>query len=56
MRTFRVFGHEVGFELWTGCWLNFKRWQFGSETLTGSRFRERLYWAGPMHFAVSKAS
>jgi hypothetical protein len=57
MRTIRIFGHEIGLELWTGKILDFTSWQLATERDASTvRFASRLYWFGPLHIAVSRLS
>lgn len=50
MRTIRLFGHEVGIEFWCRP-LDIDNWQFGRERHQDA-FDTRLFWFGPLHFAV----
>jgi hypothetical protein len=55
MKTFTIFNHMIGFELW--CPLaDFANWQLGSEKLEYESNLPacQLYWFGPYHLAVSK--
>lgn len=50
MRTFRIFGHEIGFELWSSP-LRIQDWKLDRERLMDA-FQTRLYWFGPLHIAA----
>lgn len=54
MLTIKCFGHEIGFELWSRP-LRLRDWQLGRERLLDA-FQTRLYWLGPLHFAVCRAA
>jgi hypothetical protein len=57
MRTIRIFGHEIGLELWTGKLFDFTSWQLAAERdVPTAPFASRLYWFGPLHIAVSRLS
>ncbi len=54
MRTFRILGHEAGFEFWSSP-LRIQNWQLGRERLTDA-FQTRLCWVGPLHIAVCRVA
>lgn len=52
MRTVRLFGFEIGFEMWCGV-ATFREWQLGAERL-GTPFPALLAWLGPVHFSACR--
>lgn len=52
MWSFRFLGWQLSVELW-GRPLKLREWLLGAEWW-GGRFNTRVYWVGPLHFAVCR--